>query len=226
MEKKTSFILYLNAFEQWKMLSDDQAGKLIKALFIYAETGERIVTDDGMLRMAFSFITAQMDRDNEKYAKTCEKRREAVNKRWNKNNTKNTIVCNSIQNITNNTDNDNDNDNDNENDNENENDNDTQGVCINIKGQPPDQEPTPGKADCFIKPSLDEVREYCALRKNNVDPERFIDYYDSVGWMIGQNLMKDWKAAVRHWEKGREKNIVRDRGDPDVEIYKDLINKF
>ena len=61
MEKKNSFVLYLNALEQWEMLSDEQAGKLVKALFKYADTGEKLQTEDGMLRMAFSFITAQMD---------------------------------------------------------------------------------------------------------------------------------------------------------------------
>ena len=53
----------------------------------------------------------------------------------------------------------------------------------------------------FISPTVDEVRAYCQERKNNVDPERFVDFYDSKGWMIGKNKMKDWKAAVRNWEK-------------------------
>ena len=56
-------------------------------------------------------------------------------------------------------------------------------------------------ASRFTPPSLDEVRAYCEERGNNVDPERFIDFYESKGWMIGKNKMKDWKAAVRTWEK-------------------------
>lgn len=52
----------------------------------------------------------------------------------------------------------------------------------------------------FIVPSLDDVKAYCADRNNNVDPERFIDFYESKGWMIGKNKMKNWKAAVRTWE--------------------------
>ena len=54
----------------------------------------------------------------------------------------------------------------------------------------------------FNKPSSTEVREYCMERNNSVDPERFVDYYESNGWKVGKNPMKDWKAAVRTWEKG------------------------
>lgn len=57
----------------------------------------------------------------------------------------------------------------------------------------------------FIKPTVDEVKEYCEERKNNVDAERFVDYYTANGWKVGKNQMKDWKAAVRTWEKGDKK---------------------
>lgn len=53
----------------------------------------------------------------------------------------------------------------------------------------------------FIKPTVEEVRNYCIERKNNVDPEKFIDFYESKDWYIGKNKMKDWKAAVRTWER-------------------------
>ena len=53
----------------------------------------------------------------------------------------------------------------------------------------------------FVKPTIDEIRAYCEERKNSVDAERFFDFYESKGWMIGQNRMRDWKAAVRTWEK-------------------------
>lgn len=58
----------------------------------------------------------------------------------------------------------------------------------------------------FVKPTLDEVKAYCAERKNNIDPSRFIDYYEANGWKVGKNPMKDWKAAMRMWEgKDKEK---------------------
>ena len=53
----------------------------------------------------------------------------------------------------------------------------------------------------FKKPTLEEVKKYCLERSNNVNAERFIDFYESKGWKVGRNPMKDWKACVRTWEK-------------------------
>lgn len=65
----------------------------------------------------------------------------------------------------------------------------------------------------FSKPDLEEVKKYCAERKNKVDAENFINFYDAKGWLIGKNKMKDWKAAVRTWEKrDSEKKEVKDYG--------------
>ena len=60
----------------------------------------------------------------------------------------------------------------------------------------------------FTPPSVDEVKAYCLERKNSVDPQAFVDFYESKGWMIGKNKMRDWKAAVRTWEKGRKRNAA------------------
>lgn len=57
----------------------------------------------------------------------------------------------------------------------------------------------------FAPPSVDEVRAYCAERNNGIDPQSFIDFYESKGWMVGKNHMRDWKAAVRTWERNRTK---------------------
>lgn len=66
----------------------------------------------------------------------------------------------------------------------------------------------------FKPPTIDEVREYCFERMNNVDAEAFVDFYASKGWMVGKNKMKDWKAAVRTWEKGRsQQNTQKGRLD-------------
>ena len=54
-------------------------------------------------------------------------------------------------------------------------------------------------------PTLYEVKAYCSERGNKVDPERWFDYYTSNGWKVGKNPMKDWKAAVRTWERGESK---------------------
>jgi hypothetical protein len=57
------------------------------------------------------------------------------------------------------------------------------------------------RAKRFTPPTVEEVRSYCTERKNNVDAQRFVDYYSSNGWMVGKNKMKDWRAAVRNWER-------------------------
>jgi hypothetical protein len=63
----------------------------------------------------------------------------------------------------------------------------------------------------FTPPTVDEVHDYCCERANNVDPEAFVDFYESKGWMVGKNKMKDWKAAVRTWEK--EKNGTKPQAE-------------
>ena len=65
----------------------------------------------------------------------------------------------------------------------------------------------------FQKPSLDEIQQYCISRSNKVDPEQFFNFYESKGWIIGKSPMKDWRAAVRTWEK-REKEIPQRKRSP------------
>lgn len=62
------------------------------------------------------------------------------------------------------------------------------------------------KAKRFIPPTVEEVESYCSERGNGIYAQSFIDFYESKGWMIGKNKMKDWKAAVRTWERSRNKN--------------------
>lgn len=61
------------------------------------------------------------------------------------------------------------------------------------------------KRKIFQAPTMEDVRKYCVERGNKVDPQSFIDFYESKGWMIGKNHMKDWKAAVRTWERSETK---------------------
>ena len=62
----------------------------------------------------------------------------------------------------------------------------------------------------FVKPTVEEVRDYCRERGNDVNPESFVDFYESKGWKVGSNPMKDWKACVRTWEQRRK----ADRASP------------
>ena len=62
----------------------------------------------------------------------------------------------------------------------------------------------------FQKPTIEEIRHYCLERGNNVDPNKFFDFYESKGWGVGKAPMKDWKAAVRTWEQRQETGLLQD----------------
>ena len=84
----------------------------------------------------------------------------------------------------------------------------------------------------FAPPALEEVEKYCRERGNNVSAQGFIDYYSSNGWKVGKNAMKDWKAAVRTWERNgydKPKNAPSgDYGDrsADMDRMKKMINAW
>lgn len=65
------------------------------------------------------------------------------------------------------------------------------------------------KRKCFTPPTVDEVRAYCQERGNNIDPQRFVDFYESKGWFVGKNKMKSWEAAVRNWESRDKQNTPK-----------------
>lgn len=58
------------------------------------------------------------------------------------------------------------------------------------------------------KPTLEEVKLFCDERNNGVDADKFFNYYESNGWKVGKNPMKDWKAAIRTWEKNTDTKQV------------------
>ena len=73
----------------------------------------------------------------------------------------------------------------------------------------------------FNKPKLIEVENYCILRKNNVDAEAFISFYESKGWMIGKNKMKDWKQAVITWEKRNYNKPTMSKLDAQINAWQE-----
>lgn len=81
------------------------------------------------------------------------------------------------------------------------------------------------KRKVFKKPTKEEVEEYCKERNNNVDPENFIDYYESNGWRVGNNPMKDWKASVRTWER-RNNNNNNNSNNTKKPIRKEIVPEW
>lgn len=91
----------------------------------------------------------------------------------------------------------------------------------------------------FIKPTREEVKTYCVERKNFVDSDKLYDYYEANGWKVGKNPMKDWRAAVRNWERGdnagNRQNLppaapkavkVEDKGVPMSKETKEALENF
>ncbi len=61
-----------------------------------------------------------------------------------------------------------------------------------------------------IPPTIEDITSYCDERKNGIDPQHFFDYNEARGWVIGKNKMKDWKAAIRTWEKNQKSKQTDD----------------
>ena len=207
MADKKSFILFTQYEENLKELPDEEWGQLFRAIFSYVNRG--IVPElSPSVKMAFSFIRQDLDRNQAKYEKTCKGRAEAGKKSGEarrakaeaaeQDGTKRTIVQ-SVQQTEQDGTKRTDNDNENENDNGNE---------INNRGNSDESPSRSTKTPRFVPPTVEEVRDYCIERNNFVNPEAFVDFYSSKGWMVGKNKMKDWKAAVRTWEKGENRQAT------------------
>lgn len=208
MADKKSFVLYADYDEHFEELTDAELGQLFRSLFTYVNTGA-VPEMERTVRMAFSFIRKNLDRDSEKYAETCKRRAEAGKKSGEarrakaeaaeQEGTKRTIVQSVQQNEqegTKRTDTDT----------ETVTDTETDTVTeINNRGN---SDESPSKKARFVPPTVEEVRDYCIERNNFVNPEAFVDFYSSKGWMVGKNKMKDWKAAVRTWEKGENRQAT------------------
>ena len=87
---------------------------------------------------------------------------------------------------------------------------------------------TTTKRKRFEKPTLSEIEQYCIERNNNVNAEQFFDYYESNGWKVGKNSMKDWKAAVRTWERSeyRKPNSKKNSKEDAINVVNNLMNKL
>ena len=174
---KKSVLIYVDWIATFNKLEDDEAGRLIKHFFSYINDLNPV--SDRLTELLFEPIKQQLKRDLKAYEQTCQRNSLNASLRWNKNNA---TVCDRMQPNAKHADNDNDNDNDND--------------TYNSKR----------KSKRFSPPTLLEVEDYCFERKNTVDASKFIDYYTSNGKKKKKNAMKDWRAAVRTWEKTQNNN--------------------
>ena len=87
---------------------------------------------------------------------------------------------------------------------------------------------TTTKRKRFEKPSISDIKQYCIERNNCVNAEQFYDYYESNGWKVGKNSMKDWKAAVRTWERSeyRKPNYKKNSKEDAINVVRELMNEY
>lgn len=85
---------------------------------------------------------------------------------------------------------------------------------------------TTTKRKRFEKPTLSQITQYCLERNNNVNAEQFYDYYESNGWKVGKNAMKDWKAAVRTWEKNNYNKPAKSNKQNAIDVVNKLMREY
>lgn len=166
------------AFES---LSDAEAGRLAKAVWRYAMTGEQ-VSLPGAERGVFAIVTMTLSQDIARDQEISAKRSEAA-----KSSKQMYAFDSNCKQLPANADNKNKNKNQNKREIEKEN------ILTDVKEKR------------FVPPTVEEVTAYCQERGNNVNPQTFVDFYTSKGWKVGKDPMKDWKACVRTWE-GKQRN--------------------
>ena len=85
---------------------------------------------------------------------------------------------------------------------------------------------TTTKRKRFEKPSISDIKQYCMERNNNVNAEQFYDHYESNGWKVGKNAMKDWKAAVRTWEKNNYNKPANSSKQNAIDVVNKLMREY
>ena len=179
--------LYISYLESLTPFSDDEIGRMVKAMLTYAETGEDH-RFDGNERFIWPSLKAQIDRDKAAYQDRCEKNR--ANGAKGGRPPKNQSVIPETEWFPEKP----------KKAKEKEKEKEKEREKESIEADKP---PTRHR---FSPPSVDDVRAYCTENGFRVDPDRFVDFYTSNGWRVGKNPMKDWKAGVRSWERKEKQN--------------------
>lgn len=177
----TYFKLFPDLLEAWAALTDEECGRLVRALAHYQRTGQ-VPALPGSERILFPACRAQIDRDNQVYENRCGANAENGKKGGrpkSETNPKNPMGFSEPKQSEKSQDKEKDKEKDEE------------------KEPPPDGG---GKKKKFVPPTLAEVASYVASRHSPVEPQVFLDFYGSKGWMVGRTPMKDWKAACRNAE--------------------------
>jgi len=185
---KKSFILYCDIISTVDKLPDDLAGKLFKHVLEYVNDNNPDDPEDLLLSIAFEPIKQQLKRDLEKYEHIVDRNRNNGKKGGRPRNPNNPVGYSGNPNKPKKADSDNALDLGSGNDNV-------------LDTEDKEQETRKKTKKRFLPPAQSEVIEYSV--SNNLNLTGFLDYYESNGWMVGKNKMKDWKASARGWS-GRQ----------------------
>lgn len=180
--------LYTRYLQTLAPFSDAERGRIMTAMLTYCSTGEA-PEFEGNERYIWPTIQAQIDRDIAAYNEKCAKNR--VNGAKGGRPPKNQTDMEKTERFSEKPKKANTKTNTNRNRNTKSND---------IEAD------KPPIRHHFTPPTVDEVRAYCAEKGYSLDADRFVDYYTSNGWRVGKNPMKDWKAAVRTWNRKEQPN--------------------
>lgn len=206
---KPGVMFYFDVRPCIKRLNLNEKGQLFEAILDYAENGIEPELD-GALGIAWDFIQPRLDQDTERYGNKVLQKQYAAFVRELKKRDSVVISFDEWKNMT---------------------DIERDQLISGDVGRYPTSTSTPTstptstskevyaastpRASRFTPPTVGEVRVYCQERGSIVDPERFVDFYESKGWVVGKTKMKDWRAAVRSWEradsqqKAPDKNRIR-----------------
>ena len=200
------FCAYHSYLDSMELLNDGERGRLFTACLEYSKTGvaPRLTGNE---RFVFSTIRGQIDRDNEKYKSKCKKLSENASSRYKHDESAN--GCKSTEEMQL------DAKAAKEKEKEKEKENSVYGACAPTHAAEQQNEVCK-KPSRFSPPTVQDVADYCRERGNQVDAQRFVDYYTANGWRVGKNPMKDWKAAVRTWEKQESAFPAPRWGKPDI----------
>ena len=83
-------------------------------------------------------------------------------------------------------------------------------VCVQQEVDTQPQPPKKKQTTRFVPPTAEEVKQYCIENNYSLDAQRFVDFYECKGWMVGKNKMKNWKAAVRTWVRKDQEGVKKD----------------
>jgi hypothetical protein len=179
---KKSFLLYCDQQGVFNKLPDEIAGKLIKHIFAYVND-ENPPCDDLLLTIAFEPIKTQLKRDLRKYDDYIDKQKFNGAKGGRPKKEEETQITQPFFQEPKKADN----------------------VTANDTVK---EKEIKVKRDVFIKPSIVEIKNYMLEIGMNDVSEKWFDYYESNGWLVGKNKMKNWRAAVRTWKNNNLTNNV------------------